>query len=572
VFATSRKVFLNGLSSIFPDSPTPIDRRGVRIDIHQDPISLTSGPDRRDALRTDIAVYSLFAAVFVFRLIYASFLGLLPDEAYYWDWSRRLSFGYFDHPPMVAWLIAISRAVFGETILGVRFLMCTAALVASAVSYLLLKKYVSDRFALISWALLSNVVLLFGVGSMLATPDIPQVLFWSLALFAGYGAIFESHSERIPRCLLRDQRATISMFSFHRDGRFLAACCGVLQSKTSWWLLLGVFGGLGMLSKYTFALFPVSLAIFLVLSKEHRHWLGRWQLWAAAVIGFLVWSPNLAWNRGHHWLTILYQFQHGVGSHAAVHFDFLGEFVGGQIGVLSLAPAALLAYAVFLIIGKKTGTSRVSYLTTFLLVPFCFFLASSLQKRVEANWAAAAYISGLMLVPVVLQQLDIKKKPLFRRLILASIVFAAVTTAVVLVQVQKPLVHLAPQSDPAAQARGWRALARDIDAVRIRIDPARSRPVCANRYQDAALLAFYLPDHPRTFTLNFESRDNQYSLWPERRPHPQADVIFLHPVDNPRLAALCEKNFFSYGLWTKVTLDRGPHDAENWGIITGTLK
>jgi hypothetical protein len=54
------------------------------------------------------------------RLLVAAGTPLFPDEAYYWEWSRRLAGGYFDHPPAVAWLIAGGTAIAGDTPLGVR--------------------------------------------------------------------------------------------------------------------------------------------------------------------------------------------------------------------------------------------------------------------------------------------------------------------------------------------------------------------------------------------------------------------------------------------------------------------
>jgi 4-amino-4-deoxy-L-arabinose transferase-like glycosyltransferase len=484
--------------------------------------------------RIDIVVYAILAAVLVFRLIYVSFLGLLPDEAYYWDWSRNPAFGYFDHPPMVAWLIALSRAVFGETVLGVRSLMCVCALVASVSSYLLVKKYAAKASSRILWALLSNCVLLFGVGSLLATPDIPFVLFWSLCLLAAHNAIF--------------------------------------NSSTRWWLALGVGAGFGMLSKYTFVLFPVSLAVFLILSRDRRFWLARWQPWTAAGAGMLIGAPNIVWNGFHRWTSILFQFSHGVDMHAAFHMELLGEFIAGQIGVLSVLPFALLAGAAVLLLRTRDGSDRLSFLLTFLLVPFCFFLLASAQKKVEANWAACAYVSGFMLVAIVFEGLDGIKRTWFRRLAVFSVFFSAITTGIVLFHIQKPLLPLLPQNDPAVQARGWKTLAQEIDNERNRFDPRHLLSICTNRYQEAALFGFYLPDHPKTFTLNIASRDNQYSLWPERRPPSPAKVIFLHSTDDPNLSTLCEKSFSSYALWAKVLLDQGAGAKSTWGILTGTLR
>src|ERR1700678_1235070 len=64
------------------------------------------------------ATIALLAA----QALIARRLELTFDEAYYALWSRALSFGYLDHPPMVALLIRASTALFGGSELGVRAL------------------------------------------------------------------------------------------------------------------------------------------------------------------------------------------------------------------------------------------------------------------------------------------------------------------------------------------------------------------------------------------------------------------------------------------------------------------
>jgi hypothetical protein len=484
--------------------------------------------------RTDILVYSLLAGVFLFRLIYAHFLGIVPDEAYYWDWSRSLAWGYFDHPPMIAWLIFLSRNLFGETTLGVRAAVITCAFLASVFSYLVAKKYVAKTSSLLLWAILSNTVILFCVGSILATPDIPLVFFWSLSLLLGYKAVFESSSAS--------------------------------------WMMLGLAAGLGFLSKYTFALFPLSLVVFLAFSREQRFWFGRWQPYAAAGIAFLVFMPNLVWNQQHNWQTIFFQGSHGVNTHISLHFDTFGDFIGGQLGVLSIFPFVLLAWAVVFFLKTKPIQNRILFLISFCLVPFGFFMVASLQKKVEANWAACAYISGLVLVSVFWENLDPKKNKVIRRFAVVSTVITVVAAVTILFHIQKPFLPLPPQNDPTTQVRGWKEFAKDIDIIRIRIDSHRVLPVCANRYQEASLFGFYLAGHPKTFSLNTGSRDNQYSLWPERRPADSSSVMFLHSPAAPYLDTIVKKNFYLSVLWDKAILHQGKNRESTWGVFTGLLR
>jgi len=65
----------------------------------------------------------------IFRILYVLLypVDLSPEEAQYWDWSRRLDLSYYSKPPMVAYLNALSTAVLGNTELGAlgRELLCS---------------------------------------------------------------------------------------------------------------------------------------------------------------------------------------------------------------------------------------------------------------------------------------------------------------------------------------------------------------------------------------------------------------------------------------------------------------
>src|SRR5690606_40617625 len=53
----------------------------------------------------------LLAAVFVLNLVQASITELIYDEAYYWYYAQDLAWGYFDHPPMVAFIVRLGSQV-----------------------------------------------------------------------------------------------------------------------------------------------------------------------------------------------------------------------------------------------------------------------------------------------------------------------------------------------------------------------------------------------------------------------------------------------------------------------------
>jgi len=66
------------------------------------PLSFISMHEAESDERARRAGSLLLAIAVAVRLVAAALVPLAPDETYYWDWSRHLAGGYFDHPPMIA--------------------------------------------------------------------------------------------------------------------------------------------------------------------------------------------------------------------------------------------------------------------------------------------------------------------------------------------------------------------------------------------------------------------------------------------------------------------------------------
>ena len=159
----------------------------------------------------------LFLAVVLAVLRIAFFVApdLYPEEAYYWNYAAHLDIGYLDHPPMVAWLIHLGTALFGDGEFGVRapLILCS---IATAFFTFRLTELLFDRRAAWMAVLLVQLLPFFFLTGFMITPDAPLTAFWSGGLY------------------------------------FLALA--LLREKAGAWFGLGVCLGLGMLSKYTIAL------------------------------------------------------------------------------------------------------------------------------------------------------------------------------------------------------------------------------------------------------------------------------------------------------------------------------
>src|SRR5579884_3466652 len=124
------------------------------------------------------AAWGAVIIVTVLRAAFAASLPLTGDEAYYWEWSRRLAAGYVDHPPAVAFCIA-AFSWLGHSPFAVRvaFVICglLTALFTGATATRLAGDERAGAFAALAVTLAPILTVAFGS----ATPDGPFALAWS---------------------------------------------------------------------------------------------------------------------------------------------------------------------------------------------------------------------------------------------------------------------------------------------------------------------------------------------------------------------------------------------------------
>jgi 4-amino-4-deoxy-L-arabinose transferase-like glycosyltransferase len=452
-----------------------------------DPAEFHAGPNPAawsQALR-------IVGAALLVRLALAAVVPLFPDEAYYWEWSRRLAAGYFDHPPAIAWLVRGGTALFGHTPFGVRFLPVLAG-AGCALGVVRCARATGGDAAARLAAIVFTVMPLAAAGSVLATPDMPMLCAAAWALYAVLRAL------GLPDNADQD------------DGR------DDPRRALRWWLVAGAATGLAMASKYTSVLLPLGVLVAFVMHGKLQNRFATPGPYAAVIVAAIVFAPVLGWNAVNDWISFRFQLGHGLGAPrggalAAVNREL--ELAGGQIGLVS----PILFFYVVRAVRNGFRYSEEGFrlvLAATCAVPIAFFLYSATRRSVEANWPALAWIGA-----VVLLASDLPPSARMRAWLGRGIWLAAALTLVVYVHVVVPVIPLPAPRDQVAKAFGWDVVAaavkRKQNAMRVgRGAPANEVPfVAAERYQDAAELAFHLPDHPRVYSLNLTGRANQYDLW-----------------------------------------------------------
>jgi dolichol-phosphate mannosyltransferase len=450
------------------------------------------------------------------RLLYGARVELLPEETYYWTYARHLDFGYLDHPPMVAWLIAAGRALFGDGEFGVRAGAFFSAVVAAGFMYRVTRRVFGADAALAAVLLLQTLPYFFLTG-LLMTPDAPLFAAWAGAL-----------------CFL--ERALIG-------GRARA-----------WWGA-GVCFGVGLLAKYTIALLGASTLLFMLMDKPARAWFKRFEPYGAALLAAVIFSPVIVWNAQHEWASFLFQTTRRLADHPQFA---LPKLIASMLVLLTPTglAAALLLFTRFPAGGAAADASRTRawrWLQVSTLAPLAVYALFSLRHEVKLDWTGAAWLGA---VPLLAWGL-VNPAGRFG----ARIARAWGPTVILLLLVYGAgLYHLAlgiPGLGYGAHAElvpvGWRELARRVQrAAEEAGKPEGVEPLIVgmDRYAIASELSFYAPD--RSEALRDTSSGHlfgQVGLMYERWFPPAAErgrMLFLvawnpRDLDAPGLGAYAER-------------------------------
>lgn len=349
--------------------------------------------------------------------------GLGPDETQYWFWAQEPAFGYFSKPPMIAWIIASTAGIFGDSEWGVR-LAAPVLHGATATFIYLLASSLFDRriagFAGLGWLTLPGA----SVSSALITTDAPLLVCWSGALYCFF------------RIVKAQGPAPLYLF-----------------------LLLGAVIGFGLLSKYAMLYFLAASAVAIALSPSVRTALLRPPLILTGLVAIIMFAPNIAWNAANDFQTV---------SHTAANANWSADlfkplpflaFLGAQLAVFGP-----ILFAGF-ILSLRTNIVRPNFdsdrflLIIFAITPLLIVSIQAFISRAHANWAAAAYPAAIILVTVYLFE---NRREVWAK---ASLILHSVLAIFFLVLITNfRLADAVGAGAAVSELRGWKEMTEEIAA------------------------------------------------------------------------------------------------------------
>ena len=307
-------------------------------------------------MKTLPRIHLILVLFFIIKLLLAALFPVFGDEAYYYIWSLHPQLSYFDHPPMVSWLIYLTHLVLppGHS-LSLRFAFILLSYLTSLVWLKILKEKNFSPATQLWFFILIFLNPLLGIGSIVATPDVPLVFFWSLS-YLFFIKILN----------------TKSLFEY---------------------AALGVFLGLGFCSKYHIVIFVFSGLIYLVLTQKYKV-LRAGGVALTVFFGAALSLPVIIWNMQNQWSSFLFQINHGFGEDGFSWSWPLG-YVFAQLIIINPVYAIELFKKIFHVFKTQSDaeTDRV-----FSLSQLGFFLSSSFKSVVEGNWPLTSHLHSLAYV------------------------------------------------------------------------------------------------------------------------------------------------------------------------------
>lgn len=207
-------------------------------------------------------IWAIALAKLLFHCYFNNRYGYFRDEFDYISCGDHLAWGYVDQPPLIPFLIHISRATLGDSLRAIRFVPALASSFLVVQTAMIAREFGGKKFAL----LLSGVTVVIAPqylsdGSLLTTNCLEPNLWMGCAYFV---------------------------------------ILAIKRNQPRYWLWVGVFAGLGVQEKYSIGLFVFGIVVGLLFTEQRRVFLDKW-IWLGGLAAFLIFLPNLLWNIHYHW-------------------------------------------------------------------------------------------------------------------------------------------------------------------------------------------------------------------------------------------------------------------------------
>ena len=304
----------------------------------------------------------LFAST-IWRFVLAGSIDLGNDEVYYLSYARAPQWSYFDHPLLTGLLINFSTMRFslchefyyrlGPLLLGTMNTM---------IVYHISKQIGDEKTGWISALLFTGSLYTSVIAGSFILPDAIELTCWLMVIMSGIRQLNEN------------------------------------EYNPNRWILIGIWTGIGILSKYHIILLWPCFLLFGFLQR--RIWFRHWQFYAAILIFFLFTLPILLWNSENNWISFTFHSDR-------VSFDlhnwrpnYFFQELGGAFFYNNPINFVLIIWMLVRYFKNRIlKDNMVTHFIIFCSLPIALlFLVVASTRRTLPHWSAPAYT--MLLIPV----------------------------------------------------------------------------------------------------------------------------------------------------------------------------
>jgi 4-amino-4-deoxy-L-arabinose transferase-like glycosyltransferase len=414
--------------------------------------------------------------------------------------------------------------ILGDTELGVRLVSILLALPMSLAVYRAAAILFGGQRVAATATILLNVTLMAAVGTLIVTPDAPLLVASSFVLL------------------------------------FLAKL--LETGRGVWWLAVGIAVGLALLSKYTALFFGPAILIWLLAVQKLRRWLISPWPYLGGLVALAIFAPVILWNADHHWVSFLKQF--GRARIEDFRPAFIAELVPTQIAFATPLVFILGAMGLHALAWRNAGAYAARALINAMFWTIvAYFIWHSLHARVEANWFAPVYPAMAIASAVAANVMRWDGRA--RRVADFCLRWAAPTgilmfTFLIVQANTGVLTGYRRDATVRSVGVGWRELAGEIEAVRLRTGAAC---VLAPDYGTTGWLSFYLP---KGSCVVQPTQRIRWVNMPEPDPAQLSGKLLFVDEARPGARSWQNENFASVERVAELTRKRGPLTVETYGL------
>src|SRR5882757_9954009 len=228
--------------------------------------------ERQSFLADGMLIVLLLAlANFLLHLYFNDRYGYFRDEFNYMACGDHPAWGYVDHPPLIPFLIKLSRLLLGDSLRSIRIIPALATSAAVILTAITARELGGHRFAMVLSGLAFIAVPIYLNDGSVMTTNCLEPLLWT-------GCIY-------------------------------FAILAIKREDPCYWLGFGIVAGIGLEEKYSIAVLGFCIVVGLLLTEQRRVFTRKW-IWLGGALAFLVFLPNLLWNVQNHWPFV--QLMHNI--------------------------------------------------------------------------------------------------------------------------------------------------------------------------------------------------------------------------------------------------------------------